>query len=365
MRPKAIYFYQYLPPWRIDVFNEIAKHYDLTIVFTDAESEGFTYNRSLLLSKLKDIKTIFLNNGFKIGTRPIRFGIYKIIKNIKPDIIFSHEYSPTSILVAMYRQLRLFKYKYIITTSDNLKMAEDTKGAKAKFRSYVLNNADGVVVYSNSVKNWYKKQFPKLQVEVCPNIQNPITLLEYKKDFNSIIELYNNKFNLKDKKIMLFVGRLVHVKGLDLLLNVISKSNTDHKLVIVGEGVLESELKEQAKILGINEKIIFAGSYSGAELYAWYQMANFFILPSRYEPFGAVVNESLIYGCPVVASKYIGALDFINSENGMVFDPLDEKEFIETLETACNTYSERVGRNNLMIHSFENYVKVFNNFGIN
>lgn len=48
-KPKALIFYQYLPPWRIDVFNELGKYYNLTIVFTNANSEGFTYNREELL----------------------------------------------------------------------------------------------------------------------------------------------------------------------------------------------------------------------------------------------------------------------------------------------------------------------------
>ena len=360
MKPRAIYFYQYLPPWRIDVFNEIAKHYELTIVFTNADLEGFTYNRQYLLSKLKNIETIFLNNGFKIGSRPVRFGIYKIIKRINPDVVFSHEYPPTGIFAAIYR--KRFKYKYIVTTSDNLRMAENVKGFKALVRRYILGCSQGLVVYSKSVKRWYECKFPKLQVEVCPNIQNPKSLLEYRCHFPPIIEDYNKKLNLKDKKIILYVGRLVHVKGLDLLLDAISEINYEYKLVLVGNGELEYKLKLQAQKLGIMEKVIFAGSYSGANLYAWYEMANFLILPSRYEPFGAVINEALIYGCPVVASKYVGALDFITSKNGIVFDPLNKENFIEVLEDACKIYTKNGVRKNLMIYSFEEYVKVFNKF---
>lgn len=361
---KAIYFYQYLPPWRIDVFNEIATHYDLTIVFTDAESEGFTYDRIFLLSKLKNIKTIFLNNGFKIGTRPIRFGIYDIIKNIDPDIVFSHEYSPTSILIAFYRQINLFNYKYVITTSDNLKMAEDVKGLKKICRKYILNHADGIVVYSKSVQDWYQNKFANIDVKICPNIQDPKTLLNYVAAFPPIIEKYRHKYHLDGKKIMLFVGRLVHVKGVDLLIESFSKFNNDYVLVIVGEGILESKLKELVSRLGIERKVIFAGSYSGPELYVWYQMANFFILPSRYEPFGAVINESLVYGCPVVASRHMGAVDFVNDTNGILFDPLDKDEFIETLNVAFNKYKLPNQGKNLMIHSFENYVKVFKEFNL-
>lgn len=363
-KPKALVFYQYLPPWRIDVFNEMGKYYELTIVFTNADCEGFKYNRQELLNKLHNIKTIFLNNGFKIGSRPIRFGIYKLIKQIQPEVIFSHEYSPTSILVAFYKQLKIFSFKYYLTTSDNVAMAEKATGFKAKARSYVLSQSNGIVVYSEAVKQWYQKTYPYLsRIEICPNIQNPQSLLNYRKKFTSIIEEYKKKFNLYNTNIILYTGRLVHVKGLDLLLNAFAKIsfNFDYKLVIVGEGNEKNNLLKQCKQLCIEDKVIFAGYYSGTALYAWYELANFFILPSRYEPFGAVINEALVYGCPVIASKYIGALDFITSSNGYIFDPLDERSFIETLTNACMHYQGNISipRNNLMPCSFDEYVHSF------
>lgn len=187
---KALVFYQYLPPWRIDVFNKMGEYYDLTIIFTNAECEGFTYNRKELLSKLCNIKTIFLNNGVKIGSHPIRIGIYQLIKKHKPDVVFSHEYSPTSIFIAFFKQIHLLKYRYYLTTSDNLRMAETAKGLKSEARRYVLNQADGIIVYSQKVKNWYKEHFPRLRIEICPNIQNPTTLLSYRSTFNGIINKY-------------------------------------------------------------------------------------------------------------------------------------------------------------------------------
>lgn len=361
-RQKALVFYQYLPPWRIDVFNEMGKYYDMTIVFTNAECEGFTYNRQELLDKLQNIQTIFLNTGFKIGSRPVRIGIYKLIKKYKPQVIFSHEYSPTSILVALYKQLGLFGYQYYLTTSDNLKMAEEAKGLKAKSRSYVLNHANGLIVYSQAVKTWYQNHFPTLKINICPNIQNPKTLLSYRNDFQTYISEYKNKFALDNSPIILYTGRLVEVKGLDLLLKAFAKAKVEqYKLVLVGEGNQKEILERLADELNIKDRVIFAGYHSGTALYAWYDLANFFILPSRYEPFGAVVNEALVYGCPVVASKFIGALDFITQENGMIFNPLNETEFVETLTEACNIYIHKATnpRTDLMPCSFDEYVKAF------
>lgn len=359
---KALVFYQYLPPWRIDVFNKMGEYYDLKIVFTNAECEGFTYNREELLNKLHNIQTLFLNNGFNIGSHPIRTGIFKLIKEYKPDVIFAHEYSPTSIFIALFRQVGLFKYKYYLTTSDNIRMAESSRGIKAKARNYVLNHADGIIVYSQSVKEWYAKSFRKLKIEICPNIQNPQTLLSYRPTFHKFIDEYKYKYNLGNSNIILYTGRLVDVKGLDLLLKAFSQiQQFNYKLVLVGEGNQKNALQNLTKNLRIEDKVIFAGYHSGNSLYAWYDLANFFILPSRYEPFGAVINEALVYGCPVVASKYIGALDFITPLNGIIFDPLDETSFVNILEKACNKYirKKHEPRKNLMPCSFDDYVRAF------
>lgn len=360
----AIIFYQYLPPWRIDVFNEMGKYYDITIVFTNADCEGFTYNRNELLGKLLNIKTTFLNTGIKIGSRPVHLGISKLIKKEKPDVIFTHEYSPTSIMIAFYKQIRRFNYKLYVTTSDNVTMAENATGLKAKARGYVLNHADGIIVYSSSVKEWYSRHFPKIKIDICPNIQNPQTLLSYRESFIHYKDEYIKKYKLKDCNIILYTGRLVEVKGLDLLLAAFADADiANYKLVLVGDGNQKDKLQNLTKTLGIESNVIFAGYYSGDALYAWYDLANFFILPSRYEPFGAVVNEALVYGCPVVVSQFIGALDFVTIENGTVFNPLNHQEFVDTLRNACKKYAghNKSERKNLMPCSFSDYVIAFKN----
>jgi glycosyltransferase involved in cell wall biosynthesis len=244
-------------------------------------------------------------------------------------------------------------------------MAEQAKTFRAWSRSFVLSAAYGIVVYSDSVKNWYSKNFGNLNVEICPNIQNPESLLASAKRFHEITPEYIEKFDLHGCKIALYVGRLTEVKGLDLLIHAFAKSeNKNFKLVIVGDGNLKESLKELAQEIGIEKKIVFAGRYDGDRLYAWYSIANFFILPSRYEPFGAVVNESLVLGTPVVASKYIGALDFIKEgENGSVFDPLNEIEFVNILNRSMREFENKLepGKN-LMVTSFNDHVKAFSKF---
>ena len=61
-------------------------------------------------------------------------------------------------------------------------------------------------------------------------------------------------------------------------------------LVFVGKGSLDEELKYYVKKNHLDTKVIFTGILSGFSLYAWYLLADVFVLPSQFEPFGAVVN---------------------------------------------------------------------------
>jgi glycosyltransferase involved in cell wall biosynthesis len=358
---KAVVFYTYLPPWRIDVFNEMGRYYDLLLVFQNANAEGFTYNRDLLQKKLK-VKSIFLESGFSIGNRVFRTGINSILRQFQPDIIFTHEYGPTSVWLAALVKSNWIDARLVVTTSDNLFMATTASRPKRAFRKFVLSASKRVVVYSEPVKQYYSKQFPWLEVEVCPNIQNPETLLTEAGGGTEICNQYRIDYRLDDN-LVLFTGRLEYVKGLDLLIKAFAETISDtHQLILVGEGKQKPALEKMVKDLGLTGKVIFPGFFSGSELYAWYHMADFFVLPSRYEPFGAVVNEALVFGCPVLASKYIGALEYIQEDfNGLTFDPKNQIEFKSVLVKASASFKQNTDsvRPNLMIKSFEDYVTAF------
>ena len=354
---KALYFFQYLPPWKIDVFNGMARHYDLTAVFFDIEREGFTYDRKDLLGRLRSVGVETLSHGFKLQGHTVRFGILRLLRKYRPEVVFVHEFSSVTVSLLIWR--KRFKYRLYITTSDNLAMAASTHGLVHQVRDYVFSHADGAIFYSSQVQDYYRKRYPALKSAVCPNIQDPGTLLCYRPQFPDIIRS-RKEWLPEGTRLILYVGRLVGVKGLDLLLDAFARWNKPgYRLVLVGEGRERDALVKQAATLGIEDRILFAGFSSGAELYAWYEMADFFVLPSRYEPFGAVVNEALVYGCPVVASRYIGALDFIDGENGFLFDPLDGDDFVRALEDASARFTGSGPREDRMPLSFDDTVKAY------
>ncbi|HHF3215732.1 glycosyltransferase family 4 protein [Vibrio alginolyticus] len=137
---------------------------------------------------------------------------------------------------------------------------------------------------------------------------NPVSILEGKTDNTTDSAAVTER-----PKYVLGVGRLEQQKGFDLLINafsLISDRVPDWKLRLVGGGTLEAELKEQANILGISDRIEFVGAVK--DVLPYYQSSQVFVLSSRFEGFGLVIVEAqnagnavISFDCPTGPSEII------------------------------------------------------------
>jgi len=166
-------------------------------------------------------------------------------------------------------------------------------------------NADRVITVSYAMKEELETLgFPSEKIRVCWNGIDPS---KYDPDRVSPQDIKNlrKKYEIKDDETMLFfVGRLVTVKGIDNLIkampNVI-KEFPKTKLVVLGIGDMEHDLKSTAEYLGIKDKIIFRTEFiSEPERILHYAAADCVVLPSIYEPFGIVCTESMSMAKPTV-----------------------------------------------------------------
>lgn len=125
----------------------------------------------------------------------------------------------------------------------------------------------------------------------------------------------------------LFVGRLAPEKNVIGLLDAwlaYRKCGGEWSLVIAGDGPDAPALKERLKASDYNNYVCFLGHRSARELLPVYAFASTFVLPSKREPWGLVVNEAMAASLPVIVSKRCGcAEDLVRpGQNGFVFDPL-------------------------------------------
>jgi glycosyltransferase involved in cell wall biosynthesis len=120
-----------------------------------------------------------------------------------------------------------------------------------------------------------------------------------------------------------FVGRLLPLKRLDLLINVMSPLFEEYPnlyLTLIGGGEMLPDLRRQAQELGLEDRVRFEGVLSPDKIPARLARADLLVLPSRGEGWGIVVNEALSVGVPVILSDRCGAVDIIqDGVNGYVF----------------------------------------------
>jgi len=138
-------------------------------------------------------------------------------------------------------------------------------------------------------------------------------------------EIARGYTGLNDESIILFVGRIVPLKGIDNLLKAMTYLERKQRIklaVIGGDEHSQAEmqrLKNLSRSLKINESVTFLGLVKQEMLPFFYSAADLCVVPSYYESFGLVVLESLACGTPVVATKVGGAESVIrHGETGYV-----------------------------------------------
>jgi glycosyltransferase involved in cell wall biosynthesis len=113
---------------------------------------------------------------------------------------------------------------------------------------------------------------------------------------------------------ILYVGQLIPRKGVDVLLQALATCRkADWTLTIVGNGPAESGLKQLAVHSGVLDRVTWVKSVPNTEIARMMAGHDLLVLPSRYDGWGAVVNEAITVGTPVICSDACGAADLIRS----------------------------------------------------
>ena len=146
-----------------------------------------------------------------------------------------------------------------------------------------------------------------------------------------------NELGLSEKKVIVSVGRLVHRKGQDVLIEAmpaIIKDVPDAHLLMIGEGPYRGYLENRVKALGIHESVTFIGRIHYVDLPRYLCVGDLFVMPSRsrlagleVEGLGIVYLEASACGLPVIAGDSGGAPDAVlEGQTGLVVDGTQKSE---------------------------------------
>lgn len=211
------------------------------------------------------------------------------------------------------------------------------------FLRRMLRLADHIVVASPQVAEQASELQPhRDKCVVIPYAMHPDQYTPTPADVDYIAEL-----RADPRPLVLFVGRLVAYKGVDVLLR--AMVDVPARLVIVGDGPLRSELETLARSLALDTRTRFVGNAASDELTALYNGCDVFVLPSvtRAEAFGMVQLEAMSCGKPVVSTNLPSGVPWVNRHGvtGLVVDPGDARQLANAIATLVDdaTLRNRLG----------------------
>lgn len=146
------------------------------------------------------------------------------------------------------------------------------------------------------------------------------------------------------EKLVFAVGRMVEVKGFDLLLAAYAAADlpADTRLVIGGDGPQRPRLIAQARQLGIEDRVSFPGRLSGDEVADWMSRAQVVAVPSRHEAFGIVLLEGWRSGAALLATCHDGPGTIVHDGvDGVLIDPDDTPAFASKLRSLLSSEETR------------------------
>ena len=320
------------------IASKQGKDDDVKVISSDSCKERLKFPNGRYDVDVDGIKVDYfknLSNGFKLKTMldtPLA-APFKIRKDIKDyDIVHIHEHRQTLAIIASYFA-RKNNIPYIVQAHGSVLPFFQKEGLKNLFDKVfgfkILHNASCVFALTEVEKEQYLKMgVDEDKIEIVPlgiNLEEYENLPAYGK--------FRSKFNIgENDKLILFVGRIHEIKGLDLLLDafndLIVQSNEKNslenidcssiKLAIVGpdDGYLV-KLEEKVKEYSLEENVIITGPLYKEEKQEALVDCDLFVMPSKYESFTTSGLEAMACSKPLVLTKNNHIHDWVDGNVGL------------------------------------------------
>lgn len=280
----------------------------------------------------------------------------QIIRDNQPQNVISIEFSMLTVQLLLIRLFSKHKFRIIVRCDDSLDMLQHPYSKiHALARSILGKYVDNIILCDKRTQEIFQNTFHK-------GLYFPIVREESKFQTSlyackSISEFLSQKYELREKKVLLYVGRIDKNKNLTSLIKaLITIDRNDLALVVVGDGPQKTNVMSESRILRC--PVIFTGMLSQRDLLPWYNIADVLCLVSFKETFGAVVNEALLAGIKCIVSKTAGASHLIQEgKNGYTCNPYSSDDIATKIKNTLNELSHTSPRSNLMPSLFCDYYR--------
>lgn len=338
-------------PYRVDFFNELSRFCNLTVIYEKKESDE--RDEAWKLGKHGEYNSIFLTGIHTDVDKALSFSVISYLKKLKYDLVVMHGYiSPTAMIAIEYMKMK--KIKFCIEVDGGLIKQDSLIVGLVK--RHFMSGADFWLSTGEHCSK-YLKHYGATETNIY---KYPFTSIRRNKILPSIMgkeqkDIVRKSIGIKESKIILTVGQFIPRKGIDVLIAAAAELKGDIGIYIIGGKPTELYKQEAQKVK--SARIYFMGFMSGEMLGEYYKAADVFVLPTREDVWGLVVNEAMAYGLPVITTnKCIAGLELIEpGVNGYLYSVESVRELTDCIQKSILNESDRVQMGNRNIEKIKKY----------
>lgn len=322
-------------PYRVLFFNELGKMCDLTVLYQKSESSE--RNSKWIAISENTYKSVFMEGKSTGVDNAFCPSVIKYIKRNYNAIIICGNASPTEILAIEWCKLRHIPY----CIEGDGAFVKKRNGFKDLIKKHLISG--GSLFFSTCAE--HDKYYIHYGAN-CEKIKRYKFSSLLKKDIleNVISDEVKHKIRhslgIREETMILAVGQFIHRKGFDVLLKAANKLSKDIGIYIVGDKPTEEYLNivEENSLNNVH----FEGFKTKEELKKYYMASDLFVLPTREDIWGLVINEAMAYGLPIITTDRCNAgLELVqNGRNGFIVKTESPDELAARITCVINNSAD-------------------------
>lgn len=330
---KVLYLTNIPSPYRVDFFNELGKICDLTVLYERRSASD--RDKEWKGSKAGRYNEVYLEGINLTADGSLCVEIIKWLKKDKFDIFVIGGYStPTGMLAIQTLKMRKIPF---ILNADGGVVRNDKKFVK-KIKRYFISSAKAWLSTGKSTNDYlehYGADMENIYVYPFTSIKKEDILCESLPMVQK--KLLKEELDIQAEKVVLSVGQFIHRKGYDILIDSWKAMDKSYQLLIVGSGPEEEKMKN---LIDNNKlrNIKLVSFKSKDELKKYYMCSDLFVLPTREDIWGLVINEAMANALPIITTtKCVAGIELVDINNGAVIDSDNSDILKETMTNLLNS----------------------------
>lgn len=338
---RILFLTVYASPYRVRFFDELGKSAQVTVLYSRPSTDVHHRDAKWFEPGQGGFRSVQLKSLCTIGGKQLCPEVCRWLKKDYDAIIVGGYSSPTAILAMLWMRLRGIPFTMevdggLIRPDGKLKFACKRFLVRLADRWLSTGRETTRYLVHYGAKEEKIAQYPFssfYRADILPDVVPTEAKLALRK-----------KLGIPEKKVLLAVGQFIPRKGFDVLMQAAGQLEKDTGVYLVGGEATQEYLDLRRKLGAAN--VHFVGFQKKQELAQYYQAADAFVLPTREDIWGLVINEAMAYGLPVVTTdRCVAGMELVeNGVNGYLVPAGDARELADRLRQLLDSDMQKMGR---------------------